>query len=133
MDESRTDQLVFFAFDLLYLNGESTAQLPLIKRKERAQVAVQEGDSRAAVQRACDWRHIGALRQPVGRSTLQPSGVEVDVGLRPCSWDSARKCVQNLPFPAPILHTGQLYLPPASSLLMGKQDSRPHADKVNST
>ena len=26
---------MFFAFDLLYLNGESTAQLPLIKRKER--------------------------------------------------------------------------------------------------
>jgi hypothetical protein len=26
---------VFFAFDLLYLNGKSTAQLPLIKRKER--------------------------------------------------------------------------------------------------
>ena len=133
MDESRTDQLVFFAFDLLYLNGESTAQLPLIKRKERAQTAVQEGDSKAAVQRACDWRHIGALRQPAGRSTLQPSGVEVDVGLGPCLWDSARKCVQNLPFPAPILHTGQLYLPPASSLLMGRQDSRPRADKVNST
>jgi DNA ligase D-like protein (predicted ligase) len=35
MDEGRTDQLVFFAFDLLYLNGESTAQLPLIKGKER--------------------------------------------------------------------------------------------------
>jgi DNA ligase D-like protein (predicted ligase) len=35
MDEGRTDQLVFFAFDLLYLNGKSTAQLPLIKRKER--------------------------------------------------------------------------------------------------
>jgi bifunctional non-homologous end joining protein LigD len=35
MDEGRTDQLVFFAFDLLYLNGEGTAQLPLIKRKER--------------------------------------------------------------------------------------------------
>ena len=35
MDEGRTDQLVFFAFDLLYLNGESTAQLPLIQRKER--------------------------------------------------------------------------------------------------
>jgi ATP-dependent DNA ligase len=31
------DQLVFFAFDLLHLNGESTAQLPLIKRKERLQ------------------------------------------------------------------------------------------------
>ena len=37
MDEGRTDQLVFFAFDLLFLNGESTAQLPLIKRKERLQ------------------------------------------------------------------------------------------------
>ena len=35
MDKGRTDQLVFFAFDLLYLNGETTAQLPLIKRKER--------------------------------------------------------------------------------------------------
>ena len=37
MDEGRTDQLVFFAFDLLFLNGLSTAQLPLIKRKERLQ------------------------------------------------------------------------------------------------
>src|SRR5882757_1895088 len=35
MDEGHTDQLVFFAFDLLYLNGESTAQLPLLERKER--------------------------------------------------------------------------------------------------
>ena len=37
MDEGSTDQLVFFAFDLLYLNGESMAQLPLIQRKERLQ------------------------------------------------------------------------------------------------
>jgi hypothetical protein len=29
MDEGRTDQPVFFAFDLLFLNGESTAQLLL--------------------------------------------------------------------------------------------------------
>ena len=35
MDEGRTDQLVFFAFDLLFLNGQGTAQLPLIKRKEK--------------------------------------------------------------------------------------------------
>jgi ATP-dependent DNA ligase len=34
MDEGRTDQLVFFVFDLLFLNGQSTAQLPLIERKE---------------------------------------------------------------------------------------------------
>jgi len=37
MDEGKTDQLVFFAFDLLFLNGESTAGLPLIARKERLQ------------------------------------------------------------------------------------------------
>src|SRR5215203_5086729 len=35
MDEGRTDQLVFFAFDLLFLNGQSTTQLPLIERKRK--------------------------------------------------------------------------------------------------
>ena len=34
MHEGRTDQLVFFAFDLLFLNGQSTALLPLVERKE---------------------------------------------------------------------------------------------------
>jgi bifunctional non-homologous end joining protein LigD len=33
MDEGSTDQLVFFAFDLLFLNAESTAQLPLIRKR----------------------------------------------------------------------------------------------------
>jgi bifunctional non-homologous end joining protein LigD len=37
MDEGRTDQLVFFAFDLLFLNGQSTAQLPLLERKAKLQ------------------------------------------------------------------------------------------------
>src|SRR5215467_14856919 len=37
MDEGRTDDLVFIAFDLLYLNGKGTAQLPLLERKERLQ------------------------------------------------------------------------------------------------
>jgi bifunctional non-homologous end joining protein LigD len=37
MDENRTDQLILFVFDLLYLNGESTAQLPLLERKQRLQ------------------------------------------------------------------------------------------------
>ena len=52
MDEGRTDQLVFFAFDLLFLNGKSTAQLPLVERKERLQrnpppwAALSEGLSR---------------------------------------------------------------------------------------
>lgn len=35
MDEGNTDQLVFYAFDLLFLNGKSTAQLPLVDRKTR--------------------------------------------------------------------------------------------------
>src|SRR5258708_106336 len=35
MDEGWTDQLLLFAIDLLFLNGQSTAQLPLIERKER--------------------------------------------------------------------------------------------------
>ena len=37
MDEGRTGELVFYAFDLLHLNGTSTAALPLIERKERLQ------------------------------------------------------------------------------------------------
>jgi bifunctional non-homologous end joining protein LigD len=37
VDEGKTDQLVFFAFVLLFLNGKSTAQLPLVKRKEQLQ------------------------------------------------------------------------------------------------
>jgi ATP-dependent DNA ligase len=37
MDEGRTGELVFFVFDLLFLNGGSTARLPLIDRKERLQ------------------------------------------------------------------------------------------------
>ena len=44
MDEGRTDQLVFFAFDLLYLNGESTAQLSLIERKERLERLFKKGE-----------------------------------------------------------------------------------------
>jgi len=35
MDQGRTNSLVFFAFDLLYLNGKSTTALPLIERKDR--------------------------------------------------------------------------------------------------
>jgi bifunctional non-homologous end joining protein LigD len=35
MDEGRTDQLVFFAFDLLFLDGENIAPLTLVERKAR--------------------------------------------------------------------------------------------------
>ncbi len=37
MDEGHTDQLIFFAFDLLYLNGENLGPQPLVERKERLQ------------------------------------------------------------------------------------------------
>ena len=33
----RTDELVLFVFDLLFLDGEITAHLPLTERKERLQ------------------------------------------------------------------------------------------------
>jgi hypothetical protein len=35
MDEGRTGDLVFYAFDLLFLDGTSTMELPLIERKAR--------------------------------------------------------------------------------------------------
>jgi hypothetical protein len=43
MDEGRTDQLVFFAFDLLFLNGQSTAQLPLVERKKDKAATLRRG------------------------------------------------------------------------------------------
>ena len=41
MDERRIDALVFMAFDLLFLDGESTAKLPLIERKERLRLLLE--------------------------------------------------------------------------------------------
>jgi ATP-dependent DNA ligase len=35
MDEGRTGDLIFYAFDLLFLDGASTIELPLIERKAR--------------------------------------------------------------------------------------------------
>jgi ATP-dependent DNA ligase len=43
MDERRTDALVFMAFDLLFLDGEDIARLPLLKRKERLRSLFVEG------------------------------------------------------------------------------------------
>src|SRR4051812_47264969 len=52
MDEGRTDQLLFFAFDLLFLNGQSTAQLPLTQRKEKLKRLFKK-----ELQRTCHrWR-----------------------------------------------------------------------------
>ena len=79
MDEGRTDELVFFAFDLLFLNGASIAQLPLIKRKERLQRLFKKeigglgysehvaGDGPGFRARACKlgWRAPSLIR-PIG-------------------------------------------------------------------
>ena len=85
MDEGRTDQLVFFAFDLLFLNGVSTAQLPLIERKERLQRlfkkeirglrysehVVSDGPlSRARLQVRTGRRHLEAADRPYALSRL---------------------------------------------------------------
>jgi bifunctional non-homologous end joining protein LigD len=43
MDEGRTEALVFMAFDLLFLNGESTAELPLVERKKRLRALFARG------------------------------------------------------------------------------------------
>ena len=43
MDEGRTHELVLFVFDLLFLDGESTAALPLIERKERLRALLTSG------------------------------------------------------------------------------------------
>jgi bifunctional non-homologous end joining protein LigD len=51
MDEGRTDQLVFFAFDLLFLNGKNTVQLPLVERKFQLQRLFKKENSRPPLQR----------------------------------------------------------------------------------
>jgi bifunctional non-homologous end joining protein LigD len=80
MDEGRTDQLVFFAFDLLFLNGESTAQLPLIQRKERLKRLFKKdidglrysehvaGDGPRFRQHACQLGLEGAISKRLDRT-----------------------------------------------------------------
>ena len=71
MDEGRTDQLVFFALDLLFLDGDSIAQLPLIKRKERLQRAFK----RRSV--ACATASTLPVMAPAFASTPASSGSRV--------------------------------------------------------
>ncbi|RUV83760.1 hypothetical protein EOA88_17360 [Mesorhizobium sp. M5C.F.Ca.IN.020.14.1.1] len=42
MDEGRTGDLVLFAFDLLFLDGNDTAKLPLIERKARLEAVLSK-------------------------------------------------------------------------------------------
>ena len=66
MDEGKTDQLVFFAFDLLFLNGESTAQLPLVQREPLHGSPVREIGRRIETVRSRDSpdaEHGGPVRR----------------------------------------------------------------------
>jgi bifunctional non-homologous end joining protein LigD len=75
MDEERTDQLVFFAFDLLFLNGQSTAQLPLTERKEKLLRLFKKEIGRSALQRTCCRRRssvsLARLQAGPGRRDLE--------------------------------------------------------------
>ena len=87
MDEGKTDQLVFFAFDLLFLNGEATAQLPLIQRKERLQrlskrtlpvsatASMSAETARAFAHRPASWAWRALSRSgPISRMRLVTAG-----------------------------------------------------------
>jgi bifunctional non-homologous end joining protein LigD len=73
MDEGRTDQLVFFAFDLLFLNGEGTAQLPLIKRKERLQRLFRRKSAACATANTLLATVLSSARKPASLVSKAPS------------------------------------------------------------
>jgi len=66
MDEGRTDQLVSYAFDLLFLDGGSTAHLPLVERKKSLQRLFRKKISglRYSEHVACDgpWFRVQACK-----------------------------------------------------------------------
>jgi DNA ligase D-like protein (predicted ligase) len=80
MDEGRTGDLVYFAFDILHLNGENLAALPLIERKERLQAMLPAGlygvrftdhvvgDGPRFLQHACQLSLEGAISKRIDRA-----------------------------------------------------------------
>src|SRR5579862_2987845 len=80
MDEGRTGDLVYFAFDLLFLNAESTAVRPLIERKARLQTLFSTempglrfsehivGDGPAFREHACRLALEGAVSKRIDRA-----------------------------------------------------------------
>jgi bifunctional non-homologous end joining protein LigD len=79
MDDGRTDALIFFAFDLLYLDGDSTAALPLLDRKKRLQRLFRRelagvrfsdhviGDGPRFLERACKMSLEGVVSKQLDR------------------------------------------------------------------
>ena len=72
-DEGRTINLLYFAFDLLFLDGEKLAGLPLLERKERLKALVEGaprsiqysdhhiGDGQRFLQVACGAKAEGII------------------------------------------------------------------------
>jgi bifunctional non-homologous end joining protein LigD len=79
MDQGHTDDLIFFAFDLLFLQGQNTAGLPLIKRKERLQSLF-----RKAIPGLQCSDHCGFRRKSATRSDLKPA-TDSDLKSATCS------------------------------------------------
>jgi DNA ligase D-like protein (predicted ligase) len=76
-DEGRTANLVYFVFDLLFLDGEKLAGLPLLERKERLKALVEGaprsiqysdhhiGDGQRFLQAACGAKAEGIISKRV--------------------------------------------------------------------
>ena len=62
-DAGNAAGLVFFLFDLLYLDGEDLTARPLIERKERLAGLLAQAGSPLAVQRSPDRARPGLLRE----------------------------------------------------------------------
>jgi bifunctional non-homologous end joining protein LigD len=79
MDQGHTDSLIFFTFDLLYLDGKSTAALPLIDRKKRLQRLFRKeraavrfsdhmiGDGPRFLENACEMALEGVVSKQIDR------------------------------------------------------------------
>jgi len=76
-DERRTGQLVYFAFDLLFLDGERLSERPLLERKERLNALLQSaspsirysdhhiGDGQRFLEAACAAKAEGVLSKRI--------------------------------------------------------------------
>jgi DNA primase len=98
INAGRTDRLVYFVFDLLYLDGFDLRSVPLIERKRvlahllralpmrRIQLAEHvEADGRAVFERACEMRIAGILskkRESAYRAGMQDTWVNVKCAKR---------------------------------------------------
>src|ERR1700730_2526977 len=79
-DERRTTNLVYFVFDLLFLDGEKVAGLPLLERKERLKAILEGGprsiqysdhhigDGQRFLQAACGAKAEGIISKRRGRA-----------------------------------------------------------------